>query len=348
MSLNTILNDSGSSSSSTSRHATTGTSGDTSRQCMLLSPGDTIFQTLDNETLFESRELEPLFQPAGAERTWYMGFIKEWKDFNYQAARFRNSPMYRGAFNEIIDQPMAPPAAADQQVIADNCGPEILTSYFQRHILDTVQLIYNKLLQTPAMRNHNVPYGLVLSKSSDEDLGNTECEWNPTFVVKAKLGDDDDDETRLLGHVEYLGGKKGALTQAIVEVSRNTWGSLRCVLGDIVQFMLLSSTRYAFLVSADEMMFLKLNAVEKLHYNASNNAVPVFVEPWISFSRPVKFDDVFDERTGKVPVKLALLYMLYRCSQEDWQVEMGIGVGVSYAKKTPPGQDLVVKPIWIR
>jgi hypothetical protein len=31
--------------------------------------------------------------------------------------------------------------------------------------------------------------------------------------------------------VEWLGGKKGALTSAVSEQYKNTWGSLRCVLG---------------------------------------------------------------------------------------------------------------------
>jgi hypothetical protein len=42
-----------------------------------------------------------------------------------------------------------------------------------------------------------------------------------------------EDVTRFTGEVEYLGGKPGALTWAIEEAAKNTWGSLRCVLGKL-------------------------------------------------------------------------------------------------------------------
>lgn len=91
--------------------------------------------------------------------------------------------------------------------------------------------VCNKLLQTLTLQQGDVPERVFLGKASDEDLGNTEFWWDPKFVVRAKPVEGDD-ETRLIGHVEFMAGRAGALTAAIRDVAKNTWDSLRCVLGE--------------------------------------------------------------------------------------------------------------------
>lgn len=100
--------------------------------------------------------------------------------------------------------------------------------------------IYNQLLETLAMRELNVPKALSLGKAADEDLGNEDFEWkwDPRFVVRATEVDGVED-TRLIGHAEYIGGRPGALSWAVQEQVKNSWGSLRCVLGELLFKLLL-------------------------------------------------------------------------------------------------------------
>lgn len=114
----------------------------------------------------------------------------------------------------------------------DSNGSECLTDSFQREVIEVVDGICNKLLQTMTMQEQDVPERVSLGKASDEVIGNGEYSWNPKYVVRAKpVGGEE--ETRLVGHVEYMAGRPGALTAAIEKGKGNTWGSLRCVLGKL-------------------------------------------------------------------------------------------------------------------
>lgn len=161
--------------------------------------------------------------------------------------KFWNSGKCRSAFDKIKGHPIIPPRAADRDLTDDSHASDILTSYFQRDVLEVVQSVCNKLMQTKTMQGAELPDGVFLGKPAEEDLGNDECEWKPSFVVKAQM-DGGDEETRLLGQVEYLGGRGGALTWAVRECARNSWGSLRCVLGKsssapIIMLLLFGSER---------------------------------------------------------------------------------------------------------
>lgn len=89
----------------------------------------------------------------------------------------------------------------------------------------------NKLLKTAVLQEGDFPDYVVLGKAMEEDVGNDEMEFKPTYVIRSKTGDGDE-ETRLIGHAEFLGGRPGALTWAIEQSKNNAWGSLRCVLGE--------------------------------------------------------------------------------------------------------------------
>jgi hypothetical protein len=162
-----------------------------------------------------------------------MGFLQPWADFNKRVIRFWKSSQCRAAFAELHSQLLLPPRPARRDIDATSSGAEQFLSFFQREVLEVVQALCNKLLQTRTMRGDDVPEQMYLGKAADEDLGNAEVQWKPSFVVKARERGCDD-TTRLLGQVEYLGGRDGGLVIALDEVKRNTWGSLRCVLGRLL------------------------------------------------------------------------------------------------------------------
>jgi hypothetical protein len=114
--------------------------------------------------------------------------------------------------------------------------------------------------------------------------------------------------------------------------------------------MLMSSTRYAFVVCADEIMFLKFELVEKVDYNAPLDLdhVKLFVEPWLSYSPPIKFTDVLDPNEGTVSVKLAMLYLLHCSMQSDWELQAEIGNSLKYAAKTKAGERYVPTLSWLK
>lgn len=120
--------------------------------------------------------------------------------------------------------------------------------------------------------------------------------------------------------------------------------------GEIAQYMLQSSTRHAFLVSADEIMFLKFELVEKVEYETHDGRDPVelFVEPWLSYSAPIKFSDVLDAKVNKVPVKLAMMYMLHCGMQKDWEMQPEIGNSLKYAAKTKAGEMWLPRLDWLK
>jgi hypothetical protein len=108
--------------------------------------------------------------------------------------------------------------------------------------------------------------------------------------------------------------------------------------------MLMSSNKYAFLVSADEVMFLKFELVEKVEYpTRDSEPVDLFVEPWLMYSDPIKFTDIFDEEKGTVSVRLAMLYLLACSVQEDWMLQANMGNSLKYAATTKPGERYVPK-----
>lgn len=105
--------------------------------------------------------------------------------------------------------------------------------------------------------------------------------------------------------------------------------------------MLLSSTRYAFLISADEIMFLRFDLIEKVDYNTGDDEpVDLFTEPWLSYSQPIKHSATFDQ-DGGLSLGVALLY-LYACAMEkDFELDGAMGNSLKFFAKTKAGQKYV-------
>jgi hypothetical protein len=192
-----------------------------------LSPGGTILHALKTQTLPAPKANEALFLPADAECTWYTGFLQLWESFNKDATKYWKSAHLRDAFDHIKSYPMVPPPSVG---VTNDHGSKLLHLYFEREALGVIQEVYNMLTNTPTMRDDKQPNKLWLGNANDEDLGNTDFEQKPSYTIKASRNAKDE-AIRALGQVEYLGGKKGALTWAVSEQYKNTWGSLRCVLG---------------------------------------------------------------------------------------------------------------------
>lgn len=75
-----------------------------------------------------------------------------------------------------------------------------------------------------------------------------------------------------------------------VDIDQQTVHNMRLtVTGDVVQWMLMANLRYSFLVSSDEIMFLRIDIEEKKFRGKT-----VLVEPWLNYSKPLKITDVFN------------------------------------------------------
>jgi hypothetical protein len=104
--------------------------------------------------------------------------------------------------------------------------------------------------------------------------------------------------------------------------------------------MLLSSTRYAFLASADEIIFLKLDVDEKVEYDTHDGRDPVdlFARPVLYYTDPIKFTDTFDETESSLSLKVALLYVLNCALEDEFQVTADTGSSLNYAATTKAGE----------
>ncbi|KAJ4366344.1 hypothetical protein N0V83_007980 [Neocucurbitaria cava] len=281
----------------------TGTSTKTWTRMKPLGVMETLKRPLRSDILSVPKENEPLFDDE--EKWWYLGFCELWEDFPQQVINFYKSEDFLDAIDETKGIPIPAPRRTR---LSGNPHPSgLLTDYFQREVLEVAKNIYNRVLQGIEVDEGELPTRISLVDAADEDLGNDDFAWNPDFVVR--VTDKGDEETHIIGHAEYLGGKPGALSWAIENMVNNPWGGLRCVLGDMAQWMMMGNIRYAFLTSSDEVIFLKFDVTERVKYvNMSTHGeqpvfdpVDLFKEPWIGFSRPIKFTDVLDEAKGTVP-----------------------------------------------
>lgn len=115
----------------------------------------------------------------------------------------------------------------------------------------------------------------------------------------------------------------------------------------------MDNIRYAFLISSDEIMFLKFDIVQRVENvnHARRGETPDFEqvdtikEPWLYFSDPIKYTDELDETKGTVPVRLALLYLLHTSTMSDWRLPTDMGSALNYAAKTKAGEKYVPEPL---
>ncbi len=169
----------------------------------------------------------PLFLPADARRRWYLGFLHHWKDYQRHVIQHWESEGCKRAFDEIKDHEMAELQPAAPAAGEDDKAPAKFETMFRREVLEIVESVYNQLLATKTMKHAdacNLPEHIALRKTETDHAA------KPRFWFRAKVTGRDE-ELRLFGHAEYLGGRPGALSSAVEQAAKNSWGSLRCVLG---------------------------------------------------------------------------------------------------------------------
>jgi hypothetical protein len=101
--------------------------------------------------------------------------------------------------------------------------------------------------------------------------------------------------------------------------------------------MLMSNIRYSFLVSSDEIMFLKVDIRDK-----KAGEEHVLAEPWLNYSEPIKITEVFDAERKTITVRMALLYLLWLVVQngkDKWCLPDELGNSLNYAVFTKANED---------
>jgi hypothetical protein len=222
-----------------------------------------------------------------------------------------------------------------------------------------VQQTAAALLTTESFKKKTRLRECILGDAEDEGLADEECVWDPRYAIRFANFADAGYETRLIGHVEFLAGRSGALTEAYNMKHWTKWGSLRCILGakapsaqkkpytdqhfpgDIAQWMLMNNNRYAFLVSSDEITFLHMEVRPISHQNKT-----LFYEPWLHYSPPMKITDTFDLEKEEVTVRMALLYLFCEVmgrQHGEWALDDEMGNCLGYADFGRVGEDLHVR-----
>jgi hypothetical protein len=333
-----------------------------------------ILQPINTDDLPEARSDEPLFLPADAQRRWYLGYLHHWKDYQRHAIKDWESAGFKKVLHELkecaVDGPRSAATTGDEHdsVGGSNTGSAKLGDKFRREVAEIVEIVYNHMLTTPTMRGlnaHRQPEHILLRKAGSESKD------MPRFWFRAKpVGRSIESKSRLTGHVEYLGGKPGALKWAVGEVAKNSWGSLRCVLGRLVVFiwvclltvvigdiawcMLKTDTNYGFVLSSDEIMFLRFDistCVEEVDINRRNREllprfewVDVLEEPHLFYSDPIKFTDAFDSAEGKITARQGLLHLIHEVVTKGWKMQDRKGKCTEYFQMAEAGQKWVSKP----
>ena len=97
--------------------------------------------------------------------------------------------------------------------------------------MNAVIWLTNTLLSIPALQAQTNTVACDMGNAKDEPIVTDEVVWQPSYVVKFRDDGATSLETRLIGHVEFLAGRSGALTEACEMKKTSKYGSLRCVLG---------------------------------------------------------------------------------------------------------------------
>jgi hypothetical protein len=111
--------------------------------------------------------------------------------------------------------------------------------------------------------------------------------------------------------------------------------------------MLQSHVRYGFVLSADEIMFLKLEIVERTEYRTRNGEpVDLWCEPWLLYSDPIKFADA-QVGTHGITAKQGLLYLTYQSMKKDWELSESLVEKLNCIVKEDEGVRWIPKPSWL-
>ncbi|KAF2127884.1 hypothetical protein P153DRAFT_386860 [Dothidotthia symphoricarpi CBS 119687] len=292
--------------------------------------GEMILQPLSPDSFSTPKERESLFLPPSARRLC----------FKEEVTKFWNAEVVRTAFDEVEIYPIDPPRAAGEPLLGASQGPERLVSYFQREVIEVVDEVCNELLCTAVLRESEFPEYVNLRQAAEKNVDDDESIFNPTYIVETGSAHENN-ETRLIGHAEFVGGRPSALTWAIQHSKSNAWGSLRCVVGDIASHMLMGGMRFAFLTTCDEVIFLRMDIEARLRKRSKGKLDYRWSHPVLLYSDPIKHTDVLNEAEKTVPVRLALLALMYGSMDDEdgWRLpdETVLGKSTEYFARTVVG-----------
>lgn len=99
----------------------------------------------------------------------------------------------------------------------------------------------------------------------------------------------------------------------------------------------MSSHRFAFLVSSDEIMFLRMDVEE-----IKEKGRTVFFQPRLRYSEPMSITDAFDAEKKTITVRMALTYLFWLVIHdgENWRLPEEMGNCLNYAAFTDGQEDL--------
>ena len=190
-----------------------------------------ILRPFRSDYLPEPAPDDPLFSPHEEQRHWYFGYLHRWENFQSSVIDHWKDQEIKDGFEQIKGFQIGEPRSADPKTAGDSQGLAMLEDHFRREVLEIVKKVCNTLLFTGMaieVGRGDIPEGIWLENAATTERY-VKAGFEPTFLVRATS--DGTEMTRLIGHTEYLGGRPGALTLAIKDAAKNTWGSLRCVLG---------------------------------------------------------------------------------------------------------------------
>jgi hypothetical protein len=114
--------------------------------------------------------------------------------------------------------------------------------------------------------------------------------------------------------------------------------------------MLKANTAYGFVISSDEIMFLRFDIdIRTVEANIAPRGNPpeiaivdAVTEPRVYYSDPIKHTDLLDPAKSTIPVKLALLYLLHTTMNGPWKLPDGKGKSAAAFTMTKSGERLKV------
>jgi hypothetical protein len=113
--------------------------------------------------------------------------------------------------------------------------------------------------------------------------------------------------------------------------------------------MLKHNITYGFVVSSDEIMFLRFDidtCIEQVNINSFRPDCPPMIE-WmetVEEPHPIKFTDDFDSAEGKVTVNLGLLHLIHEVVTKACKMQDQKGRCARYFRKTEAEEKWVPRP----
>jgi hypothetical protein len=125
-------------------------------------------------------------------------------------------------------------------------------------------------------------------------------------------------------------------------------------IGDVAWYIFKNNVMYGFIVSSDEIMFLRFDidtCVEEVNLyhdrpelSPCMECVDIMEEPHLWYSDPIKLTDTFDSAEDGITVKLGLLHLLHEMVSTKWKMQDEKGRCAQYFRKTDAGERWVPKP----